>query len=122
MRVRARVAEENEFGTPQGELVEIVAVMYDSDAELVSRAEQLGRPVRVKDDRLGLFTLDRRFNWFENDAIWKSDEVVLRLSMSGCDNVERLIALAHALWDSQAHAYFAFAYCFSRSFWSFRKA
>jgi hypothetical protein len=102
VRVRARVAEENAFGTPQGELVEIVAVMYDGDAELAGRAEKLGRPVRVKDDRFGLFTLDRQFNWFENDATWKSDEVVLHLSMSGCDNVERLIALAHALWDSQA--------------------
>jgi hypothetical protein len=102
VRVRARVAEENAFGTPQGELVEIVAVMYDSDTDLASRAEKLGRPVRVKDDRFGLFTLDRQFNWFENDATWKSDKVVLRLSMSGCDNVERLIALAHALWDSQA--------------------
>src|SRR5262249_1382463 len=35
-------------------------------------------------------------------ATWKSDEVVLRLSMSGCDDVARLIALAHELWDSQA--------------------
>jgi hypothetical protein len=100
--VSARVAEENAFGAPQGELVEIVAVMYDSDADLASRAEELGRPVRVKDDRFGLFTLDRQFNWFENDATWKSDEVVLRLSVSGCDNVEQLIASAHALWDSQA--------------------
>jgi hypothetical protein len=101
VRVRARVAEENAFGTPQGELVEIVAVTYDSDADLASRAEELGRPVRVKDDRFGLFTLDRRFNWFVNDATWKSDEVVLRLSMSGCDNVERLMAWAQALWDAQ---------------------
>jgi hypothetical protein len=102
VHVRARIAEENAFGTPQGELVDIIAVMYDGDADLASRAEKLGRPVRVKDDRFGLFTLDRQFNWFETDATWKSDEVVLRLSMSGCDNVERLIALAHALWDSQA--------------------
>ena len=102
VRLRARVAEENAFGTPQGELVEIIAVMYDGDAELASRAQELGRPVRVKDDRFGLFTLDRQFNWFENDAIWKSDEVTLRLSMSECDNVARLLALAHALWDSQA--------------------
>jgi hypothetical protein len=101
VRVRARVAEENAFGMPHGELVEIVAVMYDGDAELDSRAEELDRPVRVKDDRFGLLTLDHRFNWFENDATWKSDEVVLRLSMSGCDNVERLMSLAHALWDSQ---------------------
>jgi hypothetical protein len=76
--------------------------MYDSDADLASHAEELGRPVRVKDDRFGLFTLDRQFNWFENDATRKSDEVVLRLMMSGCDNVERLIASAHALWNSQA--------------------
>jgi hypothetical protein len=76
--------------------------MYDSDADLASHAEELGRPVRVKDDRFGLFTLDRQFNWFENDATWKSDEVVLRPMMSGCDNVERLIASAHALWNSQA--------------------
>jgi len=102
VRVRARVAEENAFGTPQGELVEIVAVMYDGDADLASCAKELGRPVRVKDDRFGLFTLDRQFNWFENNATWKSNEVVLRLSMSGCDNVEQLIALAYALWDSQA--------------------
>lgn len=101
VRIRARVAEENAFGTPQAELVDIVAVMYDGDAELAGRAERLGRPVRVEDDRFGLLTLDRQFNWFETDATWKSDEVVLRLSMSGCDNVEQLIALAHALWDSQ---------------------
>jgi hypothetical protein len=101
VRVRARVAEVNAFGTPQGEFVELVAVMYDGDAELDSRAKKLGRPVRVKDDRFGLLTLDRRFNWFESDATWKSDEVVLRLSMSGCDNVERLMPLAHVLWDSQ---------------------
>jgi hypothetical protein len=102
VRVRARVAEENAFGTPQGQLVEIAAVLYDGDADLANRAEQLGRPVRVKNDRFGLLTLDRQFNWFENTVTWKSDEVVLRLSMSGCDDVERLIALAHALWDSQA--------------------
>ena len=101
VRVRARVAEVNAFGTPQGEFVELVAVMYDGDAELDSRAKKLGRPVRVKDDRFGLLTLDRRFNWFENDATWKSDEVVLRLSMSGCGNIERLMSLAHTLWDSQ---------------------
>jgi hypothetical protein len=59
VRVRARVAEENAIGTPQGELV-------------------------------------------ENDTTWKSDKVVLRLSVSGCDNVEQLIASAHALCDSQA--------------------
>jgi len=101
VRVRARVAEENVFGTPQGQFVEIVAVLYDGDADLAKRAEKLGRPVRVKDDRFGLLTLDRQFNWFETDATWRSDEVVLRLSMSGCDDVERLIALAHALWDAQ---------------------
>ncbi|MGJ4946643.1 DUF2262 domain-containing protein [Bradyrhizobium sp. HKCCYLS1011] len=102
VRIRAQVADENAFGTPQGELVDIVAVMYDGDADLTSRAEALGRPVRVNDDRFGLFTLDRRVNWFETTATWISNEVVLRLSMSGCDNVERLIALAHALWNSQA--------------------
>ena len=54
VRVHARVAKENVFGTPQGELVEIVAVMYEGDADLASRAEELSRPVRVKDDRFGL--------------------------------------------------------------------
>jgi hypothetical protein len=100
VRVQARVEEESVFGTLQGELVEIVAVMYDGDADLTSRAAELGRPVRVKDDRFGLFTLDQ-FNCFENDATWKSDQVVLCLKMSGCDNVERLMTLARALWDAQ---------------------
>jgi hypothetical protein len=100
VRVQARVVEESVFGTPQGELVEIVAVMYEGDADLASRAAELGRPVRIKDDRFGLFTLDQ-FNCFENDATWKSDQVVLSLKMSGCDNVERLMTLARALWDAQ---------------------
>ena len=41
-----------------------------------------------------------QFNRFENDATWKSDHVVLCLEMSGCDTIERLMALAHALWDA----------------------
>jgi hypothetical protein len=101
VHVRARVAEENAFATPQGQLVEIVAVKHRDDAELSRRAEELGQPVRVKDERFGLFTLDRRHDWFEIEATWKSDDVVLRLSMRGCDNVEQLLALAHTLWNAQ---------------------
>ncbi|MBI3853442.1 MAG: DUF2262 domain-containing protein [Verrucomicrobia bacterium] len=99
VRVRARVAEQNAFGKPQGLLVEIIG--KDSDADLRRCALELQKPVTYRDERFGVFTLDRRVNWYEAEISWASKNIRLSLSTDESKEIKQSLALAQALWNSQ---------------------
>jgi hypothetical protein len=100
VHMRARVAEDNVFGTSQALLIEIIG-KHTSDEELNKFVQELQKPVTFQDNRFGTFTLDRRVNWFEAQTSWGGTNVRLRLSTDGCSNVQELLSLARSLWDSQ---------------------
>jgi len=100
VHLRARVAEDNVFGTPQALLVEIIG-KHTSDDELNKCALELQEPVTFEDSRFGTFTLDRRVNWFVAQTPWSRTNVRLSLSMDGCATPQELLSFARSLWDSQ---------------------
>jgi hypothetical protein len=107
VRVRARVLEQNVFGTPQGWLVELSGTWMGKlfggqpDPELVRRAEELKVPVTFRDKKLGDFTLDRRVNWFESQTQWGSTQIRLSLNVNTDLKANASLAVAHSLWESQ---------------------
>jgi hypothetical protein len=78
IRIRARIAEQNSFGSPQGLLVELVGKDI-SDAGLNQFALKLPEPVTFEDVRFGIFTLDRRLNLYEAKTSWGSINIGLSL-------------------------------------------
>lgn len=101
LHIQARVAEQNSLGTPEGLLVNIIRKDL-SDAELQQRVTELRRPVTFEDSRLGVFTLDRRYNWFEADVTWESTRIRLSLEVGEGRDPEECLAAAYALWDLQS--------------------
>src|SRR5205823_2773489 len=99
VHLRARVAEDNVFRTPQALLVEIIG-KHTSDGELNRCALELQEPVTFENIRFGKFTLDRRVNWFVAQAPWGRTNVRLSLSMDGCATPQEQLSVARSLWDS----------------------
>ena len=69
VRLRARWLENNVFGSPQALLTELIG-RDDSDSELNAYALELQEPVTFADPQFGLFTLNRRVNWYEATPKW----------------------------------------------------
>jgi hypothetical protein len=102
VHLRARVMENSVFGTPEGLLVEILGI-HTSDDDLNRSAQELQKPVTFHDHQFGVFTLDRRIDWYEARTAWGSTPVRLHLSMENHEDAnERLNVLvtARSLWDS----------------------
>src|SRR5262249_31661710 len=72
-----------------------------SDLEMLARAEDLQKPVTIEDAFFGKFTLDRRVNWYETTATWKSTNVKLRLSVEEGEDPRPLFTMPRYLWESQ---------------------
>lgn len=102
LRIRARIAEQNAFGTPQGLLVEIVEKV-SSDAELNNWAIKLQEPVTFQDAKLGVFTLDRRIDWYETKVLWGSTMIRLRIGNGDHLIIAQTLKQAHVLWNAQAY-------------------
>jgi len=103
VHLRARVVEDSVFGSPQGLLVEIIG-KHSSDDELNINAQELQKPVTFHDNQFGLFTLDRRIDWYEAQTTWNPTAVRLNLSMEDYeDSNERLqmLSTARSLWGSR---------------------
>lgn len=100
IRVRARVAEINSSGAPKGLLVEIIG-RDNSDEELGRWALKLQEPVTFADERFGVFTLDRRVDWYETSATWNSNAVRLVISSVEREEINGVLANAYSLWDSK---------------------
>jgi len=100
IRIRARVAEQNSYGKPQALLDKIIG----SDllaADLMKRALELQEPVTFEDERFGVFTLDRRVDWYEAVVSWGSTDVRLTLSPHEGEDAKNCLATARAIWDLQ---------------------
>jgi hypothetical protein len=100
IRVSARVVADSLLGSPQG-LLEALARIDASDAELNDYAVQLQEPVIHKDPVLGTFTLDRRVNWFSGDVVWNGNPIPLQLSARDPAEVQEALKSAYSLWESQ---------------------
>src|SRR4028118_368830 len=79
VRIEARVGIDPLSGSHQA-LLEAFIGSDESDTELNDCAKQLQEPVTYNDPILGIFTLDRRLDWFTANSVWKDNLVSLRLS------------------------------------------
>jgi len=100
IRIHARVIKESPFGGPEA-LLEHFLGLDDSDPELNRFATKLQEPVTFSDPTFGIFTLNRRINWFIGKAIWNGNSVDLTLSAKELDEVQAALKTAHSLWESQ---------------------
>jgi hypothetical protein len=100
IRIRARIAEQNSFGSPQGLLVELVGKDI-SDAGLNQFALKLQEPVTFEDVRFGIFTLDRRLNLYEAKTSWGSINIGLSLPPDDREEIKKILTQAYLLWDSR---------------------
>jgi hypothetical protein len=101
VHLKARVAEDSIFGTPQALLVEILG-KHNSDDELNECAQKLQEPVTFEDAEFGKFVLDRRVDWFVAETTWGTATVKLNLAVGGCKNTQQALTQARELWDSRA--------------------
>ena len=100
LHVRAGVVENSVYTGAQGLLVELVSCI-SSDRELNSHAEELRKPVLFSDSFFGLFSLDRKLNWYQSETLWKSKFIRLNLSMDNCEDEKLVLKVARSLWNSQ---------------------
>jgi hypothetical protein len=98
IRIRARVVE-SDFGGPRAQLEAFVG-RDSSDAELNDVAEELQKPVTLKDPHLGTFTLDRRVDWFTGEVLWAGQSISLNLT--GSADAKDALQTARAIWQNQA--------------------
>lgn len=97
--VRARLSEDNVFGSPQAQLEEILGP-YDQDADLNHKQEEFLQPVTFQDDYFGTFTLDRRVNWYSTTASWGGMEITLHLDPDEGE-ISSALKVASALWQEE---------------------
>ncbi len=100
LHVRAGVVKNSIFKGMHGLLVELVGSI-SSDQELNSHSEKLKKPVVFNDRFFGLFSLDRKLNWYQSETIWKSKFIRLNLSMDNCEDEKVVLEVARSLWDAQ---------------------
>jgi len=82
------------------QLVEILEPQGASDA-LVQRAADLLVPKTFVDGRFGVFTLDRRMDWYEGNASWCGRAVPLYLNATNEVELDSVIRTTAKLWDEQ---------------------
>jgi hypothetical protein len=100
VRVRARWSEDNVFGSPEALLTEFIG-RDDSDLELNSHALMLQEPVTFTDPQFGVFTLNRRVDWYEANPEWCGSPVCLTIPASAADIIQKLLAVGRRLWTEQ---------------------
>ena len=100
VRVRARLAEENVFGFPEALLIEFIG-KDESDNELNSYAAKLQEPVTLMDPEFGVFTLERRVNWYEANPVWCGAAVRLTVPAGSPNEIQKSLAAARKLWADQ---------------------
>ena len=100
VRVRARLCEESVFDSPQALLIDILG-KDESDAEMNAYARKLQEPVTFEDSEFGVFTLDRRVDWFCATPHWGDIRVQLTILKDKVDEMQKSLAVARALWSAQ---------------------
>jgi hypothetical protein len=81
LRMRARVAVDNEMGSPQAQLVRLLGKA--SDPEMLAAAGGLKKKVVLKHRALGTLRLDRASGDFNGNAKWRDRRVRLSLEVDG---------------------------------------
>jgi hypothetical protein len=100
LRMRAGIVETNEFGSPQGELLEIIGP--DDDAELHARAAELRAPAVHHDPQFGALTLDRSVDWYSGETRWNEETIEVNFEATSPEELKSGIDVARALWTEQA--------------------
>jgi len=100
IRIRARVAVDNIFGSPQGQLEEFIQ-LDSTDPELQTHLAELQKPISHKDDRFGTFTFDRRVSWYSAEVKWNGATVDLNVNVEEPDQLDSALKVANALWDDE---------------------
>jgi len=101
IRIHARVAEDNIFGSPQALIEEFIQV-DTTDNELNEYLAELQKPVTYEDTRFGTFTFDRRGRSYTANPSWNSTSIFLELVAEKPDDLKSSLKAAYALWDDQA--------------------
>jgi hypothetical protein len=97
VRIRARIAEDNVFGSPQAYLEEYIG--RDDDPELQQQLEELQKPKTFEAAPFGTFELDRRLGWFAADVEWVGGEIELNLKTEDPVESESCLKIAQELWS-----------------------
>ncbi len=100
VRARVRLAESTEYGGPHGLLIDDVEVI-ESDEKLDDWVIRLQEPVTFEDKVFGTLTLDRRLDWYEGRVEWQGELITLSVSAENDGDLEKSLATAYALWQSQ---------------------
>lgn len=101
IKIRARVSDENAFGSPQALMEEFIE-RNTSDLELHDYLAQLQKPMTHQNGLFGTFTLDRRLSWYTTGTSWNGEPVDLNLSVESPEELDAALQAAHALWDDEA--------------------
>lgn len=99
VRIRARLAEKNSFGSPQAFLEKFVRV-EPSDSELNGYLANLKKPVTFEVPKFGTFTLNRQVKWFVANTSWCGQDISLNLAAVEAKEVEKAIGVAKELWKA----------------------
>ncbi len=102
IKIRGRVAMDNAFGSPQGQLEEFIGV-DSADVELHSKLAELQKPVTYADERFGTLTLDRRVSSYSGTAEWNGQTINLNVNVEDDEELIPALKVAHALWDNESN-------------------
>ncbi|QDV18265.1 hypothetical protein Pan153_29220 [Gimesia panareensis] len=101
-RIKAKVLLASEdFDWDEAELVEFVGA-DTSDSELSEYLVEIQKPVTYQDPQLGVFTLDRDYDFFQAKTPWNGQEIELTLNVKELDENNAALKAAHELWSRQA--------------------
>lgn len=100
VRIRARFAEDNVFGSIQAHIDEFVGLAKD-DVELQARLKELQKPKILNDSQFGAFTFDRRVRLYSASVKWAGEDIELSLNSEEPDDIETCLKVARALWSQE---------------------
>jgi len=98
IKIAARVANDNVFGSPQALMEEFIG-NDTADTELHDYLAELQEPVTHSDVFFGQFTLDRSVGDYSTNCQWNDVPVELRLWIDDPDDLEATLKVARVLWD-----------------------
>jgi len=101
IRIRARVAKDNIFGSPQGQLEEFIE-LDSTDTDLQAYLTELQKPVTRQDDRFGELVYDRRVSWYSAEVEWNGGTVNLNVNVEESDELDAALKVAYTLWDNES--------------------
>lgn len=90
------------LSTERNRSVLISSEPTDTSSQFQLIAEKLQQPVIIKTDQFGELTLDRRLNWFEGEAQWNGQFVLVSMPANENESSGNALETAKALWADQS--------------------